>query len=607
MRTGGSLAGARTLDDLASDDASFRHDRTLRLPIATGSVLPASLPALPLSETASDDVDLVLGKTLGEGGMGIVALARQVSLDREVVVKRVRPGAPPRAAEALLREARVAGGLEHPNIVPIHALGLDADGQPAMVMKRIEGTAWSAVIRGGNADLERHLAILGQVCQAVAYAHARGVVHRDLKPDNVMIGPFGEVYVVDWGVAARLEAGATTEAITGTPVYMAPEMVVPGEAIGPFTDVYLLGACLHEVLTGVAPHRAATLEAVFASAETSAPFDYGAAVPAELAAIAQRAMAADPTRRFAAATDLQGALSGYLAQRASLALAAAARRRLDELRALLDQPDAPPGRVDELFTEARFGFRPAQALAGAAAGVSDDLRDLARAMAGWKLAHGDLGGAEALLDGLTDDPLHAELARLRAEHDAAFHLAHSLDGRVNARSRILGMAGTFVFFAVVTVALLATLDNDVERYDHRSAFLVAATTGGLILAGIALARRYLWDTSFNRAVSGAAALSVVAILANRALSWSLDVPVPAMMAIDLLFIAVAIFGTLGWVAPVLRVGALPYAAGAVLIVLFPVWTLTIFGLTGLVGIGTLLAVSGWQWGRGAWAESHTSP
>src|SRR5262249_2783401 len=159
------------------------------------------------------------------------------------------------ALGGLLTEAVITGSLEHPSIVPVHALGCDDAGRPVLVMKRIEGVCWRGMARdehppgwaaidaAGGGRRTAHVANLMAVCNAMHFAHRRGVVHRDLKPGNVMIGSYGEVYVVDWGIAARIEAGPSPVALVGTPAYMAPEMVW-GEAhrVDARTDVYLLGA-----------------------------------------------------------------------------------------------------------------------------------------------------------------------------------------------------------------------------------------------------------------------------------------------------------------------------------------------------------------------------
>ena len=199
---------------------------------------------------------------LGQGGMGVVHLATQLPLGRKVAVKRLQPAHTSlEDIESLLSESWLSGSLEHPNIIPIYDLGLDAAGLPVLVMKRIEGLSWGTLLRDpdamsrhapGRSPLEANLRILMQVCNALHYAHARGVVHRDVKPDNVMVGSFGEVYLVDWGIAAP---PGPSRQLAGTPVYMAPEMLGGDHAvISAQTDVYLLGSVLCELLTGQPPH-----------------------------------------------------------------------------------------------------------------------------------------------------------------------------------------------------------------------------------------------------------------------------------------------------------------------------------------------------------------
>ena len=175
---------------------------------------------------------------------GVEFLARHAQGDvavlhdgREVAVKRLRPEViSPETESALLHEARSTGRLEHPNIVPVHLLDFGDEGRPRLVMKRLEGVAWRELIRqpGHPAwahlrgdPLTRHIQILMQVCNAVEYAHSRRVIHRDIKPANVMVGSFGEVYLVDWGIALDLSSHqrGTTPEVAGTPSYMAPEML----------------------------------------------------------------------------------------------------------------------------------------------------------------------------------------------------------------------------------------------------------------------------------------------------------------------------------------------------------------------------------------------
>ena len=286
------------------------------------TIVPSSVPddvregQLPLIRTATDSgsIDLDLRETIGEGGMGVVHLARQVPLARDVAVKRPRAVGNQHAAERVLHEALVTGLLEHPNVIPIHVLGRDEAGTPLIVMKRVEGVSWRDVLADpevapgeGDVNLEWHLEILIQVCNALRFAHSRGVIHRDIKPENVMLGAFGEVYLVDWGIAvatvdehdARITHRDDAIGLAGTPAYMAPEMTRDdAREVGARTDVYLLGATLHELLTGAPPHDGASLFEVMLSAYESKPAAYEEDVPAELVTIVHRAMHVSPDARF---------------------------------------------------------------------------------------------------------------------------------------------------------------------------------------------------------------------------------------------------------------------------------------------------------------------
>src|SRR5262245_7683072 len=145
-----------------------------------------------------------LGPCIASGGMGEVFAAHDLQFGRDVAIKRIRTGRPSSTMiERFLREAMVQGRLEHPAIVPVHEIGSDADGLPYLVMKKITGKPLRRVLEDG-APLQRVLRAFADVCLAVEFAHVRGVVHRDLKPDNIMLGEYGEVYVLDWGVAKIL-------------------------------------------------------------------------------------------------------------------------------------------------------------------------------------------------------------------------------------------------------------------------------------------------------------------------------------------------------------------------------------------------------------------
>ncbi len=362
-------------------DRSPASDAPTRAMPGSAGDRAATLPRLDVGhDDEAPGAELTLGELLGAGGMGAVYTARQRSLRRDVAIKRLREGSDTsRAVFALLSEARTVGALEHPNIVPVHVLGRDEDGTPILVMKRIEGASLAQLLSDPEhpawAELERRhgdreaatCEILMRVADGLHFAHSRGYLHRDVKPANIMVGSFGEVYLVDWGVA--LAPGASSDdahEIVGTPAFMAPEMVYgdPGR-VDARTDVYLLGATLHNVLTGSPRHKGDTGARVLFAAMTSAPVTYGEGVPEELAALASAATAADPSARPPSAAAFRDRLADFLRHRSSQRMATAAEERLDALRPAEDvAPDAKILATPETFailSECRFALT--QALA----------------------------------------------------------------------------------------------------------------------------------------------------------------------------------------------------------------------------------------------------
>ncbi len=198
----------------------------------------------------------------GRGGMGTVYIARDHVLDREVAVKvlDVADQKGVRAAR-LQKEARILATLDHPGIVPIHDAGTLPDGRTYYVMKLIQGRRLDDLIAAPSSVSDR-LNVFARVLDAVAFAHAHGVVHRDLKPENVMVGSFGEVYVMDWGVAQNSQLDGEP-AVVGTPGFMPPEQEHPRDRVDGRADIFALGAMLAQLAGGSAP---AALHAIAAKA-----------------------------------------------------------------------------------------------------------------------------------------------------------------------------------------------------------------------------------------------------------------------------------------------------------------------------------------------------
>ncbi|MBK7642349.1 MAG: serine/threonine protein kinase [Planctomycetes bacterium] len=212
--------------------------------------LRAALSATPEAGTRYE-----LVREIGRGGMGVVYLARDRELEREVALKVLAASLSTKdAADRLRREAKIAAGLEHPGIVPVHDVGVLPDGRPFYVMKHVQGARLDEIARSAM-PLRAKLDVFLRVCEATGYAHARGVLHRDLKPENVRVGGFGEVLVLDFGVAKLMEAAERAGTVVGTPGFMAPEQARGESDLDARADIHALGAILRE-LAGQTPPRA---------------------------------------------------------------------------------------------------------------------------------------------------------------------------------------------------------------------------------------------------------------------------------------------------------------------------------------------------------------
>jgi serine/threonine protein kinase len=285
------------------------------------------------------------GPLLGAGGMGEVCLFRDRRVGRHVALKKLLPGVDNEISRRrFLREARVQGQLEHPAIVPVYDVDFDEHGLPYFSMKRVRGQTLSRVLEllgRKDADTEqrfgrrRLLSAFAQVCHAVHYAHVRGVVHRDLKPGNIMLGEYGEVYVLDWGVARIVreedddavrdpELAVALEASTGltrhgdlvgSVGYMAPEQMRGGSAIDARADVFALGVLLYELLTYKRFREGGTLLGVVERVlrgEKKLPSDVREDVPPELDALVARATFREPDDRIQTAGELAESVERYL-------------------------------------------------------------------------------------------------------------------------------------------------------------------------------------------------------------------------------------------------------------------------------------------------------
>ncbi len=530
----GRATVGRTLSDFEAHRAAFAAD-----------------PARAIVERSQDD--LQLGALLGRGGMGRVHEGEQRELRRRVAVKQMSGDEhdPERRAmrmSAFLREAWIGASLAHPNIVPIHALSAH-EGTPALVMKRIEGVSWRSLLDDDDAAralgmedrLRFHLEILIRVARALHFAHSRGIVHLDLKPDNVMVGDHGEVYLVDWGLAATVdEAGpawlpkaSDIDRTLGTPRYLAPEQTIgSGPHIGPRTDVFLLGALVHRIVTGGPPHRSESIAAVLFEALTCAPKQYGDDVPPRLVAILETAMARAPEDRFESAEDVREALEAFLRLRDADALVADALSRLDALdSARATHPDDALARRGE--AECRIALEEARRLSPADPALPKALDRLHRGTFERALARGAWRQAAAALEhvreALPED--HVRVAAARERERAAASERRALRD-LGAAQDILRHAATRSRTALFVGTGWALWFLFVARLRHAGVFelshplLVGNALGSMAVYGVVMfaVRDTLMRTIIDRRILFSLAVVFAGVCVLWSLAWIVDAP-----------------------------------------------------------------------------------
>ena len=305
-------------------------------------------PAIPAAAVQSSLPRLAEGSEIARGGMASVHRVYDRNIRRFVALKRVDPEliqTTPDAVQLFVEEAQITGQLEHPNIVPIYDLGTDDTQVPLFTMKLIRGQTLSELVAESDrsshtpAQLRKILEVFLKICDAISFAHSRGVIHRDLKPDNVMIGTHGQVYVMDWGCAllrgprraiapdggsAVAVAVETTSrrsmprVVLGTAAYMAPEQAHGRvDEVDERSDIYGLGAILYYVLTRRPPHGGRNyVESVLrAQAGEVAPPEQvrpQASIPRALAGIAMRALAPEAKDRFGSVAEMRLAVERFL-------------------------------------------------------------------------------------------------------------------------------------------------------------------------------------------------------------------------------------------------------------------------------------------------------
>ncbi len=490
---------------------------------------------------------------LGKGGMGIVICGQQTLPDREVAIKKVLKSSNT-YQRMLLQEAQITGQLEHPNIVPIHQISQNENGEIQIIMKKVQGTTLLEQLssihpkNGVNNSFDlpvSHLQQLLLVCHALEYAHSRHIVHRDIKLENIMVGKYNEVFLMDWGLGMHLvnQIGANP-GIVGTPCYLAPEMLSGNpDDVDVRTDVYLMGATIHHLLMGKPRHDKPKVRETLEQAQASDPYEYPDRIPSVFGDMLNKACARSKSKRFQSMQELRIALEDALEHWEAIQLTTKATNLLNVfLPTLQDATDTTS--IGREFLRIRTLLESAVEMWNDNIAAKVSLNTLLEAMIEYHVRRLEVSVADSLYQELQSPSDHltesmhkarTEYNKLAQAHERAqeYDPTHSKSGR---RTLIVSLAATAVL--LISFAGAYSLFVSPEVTTTRLMY-----TGSLVstscIVGVFLGRKTLLTNKLGAQMARTFTMTSLLATFNHGVGHLYKESPTSIMTVDIFIIAAA--------------------------------------------------------------------
>lgn len=498
------------------------------------------------TETSTIETDVVLGK----GGMGIVLCGQQTVPNREVAIKKVLK-ASGTYKRMLLQEAQITGQLEHPNIVPIHQIIQNENDELLVIMKKVEGKTLLELLPtfqpSDTFELPTTaLQYLIQICHALEYAHSHEIVHRDIKLENIMIGDFNEVLLMDWGLGMHLlnQIGANP-GVVGTPCYLAPEMLSgKPEDIDVRTDIYLMGATLHHLLIGEARHNGTKVRETLEQAQRSEPIDYPNHIPSIFAQIMNKACARSKSKRYQSMMELREAIETALEHWEAIKLSEQAKRNFEQFTVDIAEFKLDVAQVSRHFLRIRTQLESAIDIWSDNQLAKDTLNSLLMFMVDYYIERLEISLAMSLFSDVSNPPddLTSRIKQAEREYKRLTE-AHERAQEYDPLQSKSGRKTLIVSLAAVSVLLVSFAGGYSYFVSQEVTTLRLVYTGSLVSAtcilGVFLGRKTLLTNKLGAQMARIFTVSSLLATLNHWVGHMNSESATGIMTVDMFIMAAA--------------------------------------------------------------------